>query len=76
MRIINRDLNDQARCEQIDVEVCGGPWDGTRMILDVVGEGPNEIRVLEQGFTWKHPVLRAADVERRGLDENRTGGKR
>ena len=60
---ITRQRSDQDRCEEMHVEMIGGPFDGARLILDVVREGPLEIRVLEQGFTWTHPVLHAAEVE-------------
>jgi hypothetical protein len=64
MKLIQRDAADHARAEEVHVEVCGGPWDGTRMVLDVVRDGPKEIRVLEQGFAWTQPVVWASQVER------------
>jgi hypothetical protein len=62
--MISRRRSDQDRCERVHVEMIGGPFDGARMILDVVREGPDEIRVLEARYTRTFPTLRASEVER------------
>lgn len=47
--MITRRQSDQERCESYVVEfVGGGPFDGVRLDLDVIREGPGMLRVLEQ----------------------------
>jgi hypothetical protein len=48
---ITRHRRDQERCDAMLIEFIGGPLDGSRLTLDVVREGPQEIRVLEMGYT-------------------------
>lgn len=48
---ITRHWADHERREVMAVEfIGGGPLDGMRLFLDVVREGPNEIRVLEMAY--------------------------
>jgi hypothetical protein len=63
MKVITRQHRDHERCEDMEVEIIGGPDDGARLILDVVREGPNAIRVLEARYTKAFRELRAAEVE-------------
>lgn len=44
------------------VEIIGGAFDGMRLILDVVREGPDELRVLELGYTNPVQPLWSAEV--------------
>ena len=62
---INRTKRDQERCEQMLVEFvdAGGLLDGGQLHLDVVVESPTRIRVLEQSYTRRAPVLKASEVE-------------
>jgi hypothetical protein len=63
MHTITRRQSDNERCEQWEAEVIGGPEDGIRLVLEVVRDAPNEIRVLETGYEKKFKVLRASEVE-------------
>lgn len=64
MRTIRRQASDQRRCAPWEVEVIGGPADGTRLYVDVVQEAPERIRVLEKGYTRGHQVVMASEIER------------
>ena len=55
--------SDQQRCEEMSVEFVGGPFDGARLILDVVRDGPDAIRVLERTYTKQFRTVRAVEVE-------------
>lgn len=48
---ITRRRDDHDRREVVAAEfVGGGPLDGMRLLLEIVREGPNEIRVLEMAY--------------------------
>lgn len=63
MRTITRRQTDADRCEQVEAELLGGPEDGTRLVLDVVREGPEELRVLEVRYQRAFTVVQSSDVE-------------
>lgn len=65
MRTITRRHEDHVRAEHWECELIGGAHDGTRLVLQVVRDGPNEIRVLETGYSRPAPTLKASDVEQR-----------
>jgi len=52
-----------AQSDRVQVEILGGPEDGMRLILDIVREGPNRIRVLERSYTRKLCARQASDVD-------------
>jgi hypothetical protein len=47
---IVRERSDHERHEEMEVEFIGGPFDGTRLSLDVVRERPWCFRVLEMAY--------------------------
>ena len=50
MKKIRRARRDLERCEPMEVEFLGGPFDGSKLFVDVVREGPKEFRVLEARY--------------------------
>jgi hypothetical protein len=60
--MINRKQSDHERHEKMHVEIIGGALDGMRLILDVVRDGPNEMRVLELSYTNVIQPLRSSEV--------------
>lgn len=48
--VIARQQYDHARRERMEAEFIGGPFDGSRLVLDIVRDGPNDFRVLEAGY--------------------------
>jgi hypothetical protein len=61
-KTINRSQADHERAEPMHVEIIGGAFDGMRLILDVVREGPDELRVLELGYTNVIRPLHSSEV--------------
>lgn len=51
MKPITRSQHDHERCDAMEVEFIGGPYDGARLFLDIVREGPGVMRVLEMRYT-------------------------
>ncbi len=64
MKGITRQQRDQDRCERMEAEFIGGPFDGTRLFLDVVRDGPETIRVLEAGYEQQFRSVQSSEVER------------
>jgi hypothetical protein len=71
MRTIIRRQTDHTRCERVEAELLGGPEDGTRLVLDVVRDGPQHLRVLEANYQRAFSVVRSSDVESPRAPKNR-----
>jgi hypothetical protein len=53
MKTITWRIEDKERCEEMEVEFIGGPFDGMRLFLPVVREEPGHIRGLEMAYDYK-----------------------
>jgi len=51
------------RSDVMAAEFVDGPFDGSRVRLQVQRLSPTQIRVLEGTYTWLHTVTMASQVE-------------
>jgi hypothetical protein len=49
--------------EDMEVEFVGGPFDGTRLILQVVRNDPNRFRIVASDYEKRFQDLRTSEVE-------------